>query len=80
MAMHSPPEQHKGVTGNTTGWYPPSGRHPSVVDVIVESVVLLDVVIELPQSGGVGFVAALHVALPALNSDEHVDRHALPGL
>jgi hypothetical protein len=40
-----------------------------VVLVVVEVVVA-------PQAGGVGFVAALHVALSPLNSATHADRQS----
>jgi hypothetical protein len=49
-----------------------------VVDVVVMLVVVLAsvVVVVLPHAGGVGFVAALHVAFSALNSTLHVDRQS----
>jgi uncharacterized membrane protein YbhN (UPF0104 family) len=39
-------------------------------------VVVVVVVVVAPQPGGVGFVAALHVAFCAVNSTKHADRQA----
>jgi hypothetical protein len=52
----------------------------TAVVVVVLVVVDDNVVLVPPQSGGVGSVAALHVALLAVNSAAHVDRQSLPGL
>jgi hypothetical protein len=48
---------------------------PRLVLVVGPTVV---VVVVLPQPGGVGTVAVLHVALPARKAAAHAERHSLP--